>query len=201
MITIHNFQRGGRGVRLFWQCEEMGLPYHTATVTYPPSAEYKALNPLGSVPFLEDGAVKINESVAIMLYLAERYGPTPLLPQKTDPALATVLQMLIFSEASFGANMNDLLAAHFGAPEEHKKNWSVGVANMKADAFLGYIEHVLGDKEYLAGKFSLADIAIATGLGVYRGALNRTLSPKLTAYHARLAERPQYQRAQKKQTS
>lgn len=200
MITIYNFPRGGRGVRLFWQCEEMGLPYQTEVVTYPPSAKYKALNPLGSVPFLVDGEVKINESVAIMLYLAERYGPTPLLPDKKDPALGRVLQMCVFGEASFGANMNDLLAAHFGAPEADKKNWSVGVANMKAEAFLSYIEGVLGDQEYLSGKFSLADICIATGLGVYRGALNRTLSPKLSAYHARLAERPQYQRAQKKQS-
>lgn len=199
MITIYNFQRGGRGVRLCWQCEEMGLAYDTKVVTYPPSAEYMALNPLGSVPFLVDGDVKINESVAIMLYLAEHYGPTPLLPDRKDPALARVFQMLVFSEASFGANMNDLLAARFGAPEEHKKNWSVGVAEMKADAFLKYIEGALGDQEYLGGKFSLADIAVATGLGIYRGALQRTLSPKLTAYHARLADRPQYQRAQKRQ--
>ena len=28
MIKIHNFARGARGVRVFWQCEEMGLPYY-----------------------------------------------------------------------------------------------------------------------------------------------------------------------------
>ena len=58
MITIHNFPRGARGVRVFWTCEEMGLPYARAVVTYPPSPEYLALNPLGSVPFLEDASGK-----------------------------------------------------------------------------------------------------------------------------------------------
>jgi len=36
-----------------WQCEEMGLPYRFETVSFPPSAAYLVLNPLGSVPFLQ----------------------------------------------------------------------------------------------------------------------------------------------------
>ena len=39
-IKIYNFPRGGRGVRLFWQCEEMGLPYEAEAVTFPPRAAY-----------------------------------------------------------------------------------------------------------------------------------------------------------------
>ena len=54
MIRIHDFARGARGLRVVWQCEEMGLPYRFETVSFPPSAAYLALNPLGSVPFLED---------------------------------------------------------------------------------------------------------------------------------------------------
>ena len=81
MITIHNFARAARGLRIYWQCEEMGLPYRALRVPFPSDAAYRALNPLGSTPFLQDdGGVAINESVAMMLYLAQRYGPTPLLP-------------------------------------------------------------------------------------------------------------------------
>ena len=106
MITIYNFPRGARGIRVFWLCEEMGLAYTPAAVSFPTSAEYRALNPLGSVPFLEDaGGVAINESVAMMLYLAERYGPTPLLPGKSDPAFARVLQFTVFGEAALAAPM------------------------------------------------------------------------------------------------
>lgn len=201
MIKIHNFPRGGRGFRLFWQCEEMGLPYQVGTVTFPPSKEYRELNPLGTVPFLEDeGGVAINESVAIMLYLAQKYGPTPLLPVKDDPALARVLQMMVFGEATIGAGMNTLMAAHFAAPAEDKRNWSVRGLEARTEQAIGYVSDKLGDNPYLAGTdFTLADICVSTALGIWKGALGKEIPDKLVAYRERLAARPAYQRASKAQ--
>lgn len=199
MIKIHNFARGLRGVRVFWQCEEMGLPYQTAVVTYPPSAEYLALNPLGNVPFLEDDGVAINESVAMMLYLAQKYGPTPLLPAKNDPNLARVLQLTVFGEATLGANV--LLVAHFAAPEGDKKNWSVRTQESRIEQAIGFVAHMLGDRQYLVGNdLTLADISISTALGIYKGALGKQIPATLDAYRDRLAARPGYQRALKAQT-
>lgn len=197
MIRIHNFPRGARGVRVFWVCEEMGVPYGTSPVTFPPSAEYLALHPLGSVPFLEDEGVAINESVAMMLYIAQRYGPTPLLPLDDGPALARVLQLTVFSEASLGGVMNPLMAARFGAPEADKQNWSVRMMMSRAEQFIGYIEDQLGDRAYLVGEdLTLADIALSTTLGIWKGALNGAIPDRLVAWRDRLAERPAYQRAQ-----
>ena len=197
MIRIHNFARGARGLRVIWQCEEMGLPYQVETVSYPVSAAYRALNPLGSVPFLEDeGGVAINESVAMMLYLAQKYGPTPLLPGKDDPTLARVLQMTVFSEATLGAGMNPLMAAHFGAPEADKRNWSVLGTEARVEGAVGYVADMLGANPYLAGdSITLADIAVSTALGIWRGALGKALPDPLVAYRERLAARPAYQRA------
>jgi glutathione S-transferase len=197
MIRIHNFARGARGLRVAWQCEEMGLPYEVETVSFPPSEAYRALNPLGTVPFLEDeGGVAINESVAMMLYLAHRYGPTPLLPAEDDPTLARVLQMTVLSEATFGAGMNALMAAHFGAPEVDKRNWSVPTQEARSEQALRYVADVLGAGPYLAGAdFTLADIAVGTALGIWRGALGRTLPDRLAAYQERLATRPAHRRA------
>ena len=197
MIRIHNFPRGARGVRVFWVCEEMGVPYETAPVTFPPSEAYLALNPLGSVPFLEDDGVAINESVAMMLYVAQRYGPTSLLPASDDPNLAAVLQLTVFSEASFGGTMNPLMAAHFGAPAEEKQNWSARMMQARAEQFLGYVSDKLGDRAFLVGDdLTLADIAICTALGIWKGALNGAIPDNLAAWRERLAERPAYQRAQ-----
>jgi glutathione S-transferase len=199
-IKIYNFPRGGRGVRLFWQCEEMGLPYEAEAVTFPSSAAYKALNPLGTVPFLVDGEVAINESVAIMLYLAERYGPTPLLPVKNDPAFARVLQMTVFGEASIGAGFNPLLAAKFMAPDADKTNWSVRTGEARVEQFVGYVCDVLGGRDFLVGDgLTLADICVCTALGIWRGALDKVLPERLSAYQERLQARPAYQRASTKQ--
>lgn len=198
-IKIWNFPRGARGLRAMWVCEEMGLSYEAHAVTFPVSEAYRKLNPMGSVPFLEDGAVKINESVAICLYIAQKYGPTPLLPAKDDPALARVLQMTVFSEATIGGALNTLMAAHFAAPEADKQNWSVRGTEQRVDQALAYVEQLLGDNPYLAGaNFTLADIAISTALGMRQGALGKAPSAKLSAYRDRLMERPAYQRARAK---
>jgi glutathione S-transferase len=195
-IKIHNFPRGARGLRAMWVCEEMGLAYDVAKVTFPPDEAYRKLNPMGSVPFLEDGAVAINESVAIMLYLAERYGPTPLLPARDDPAFARVMQLCVFSEATLGAGLNTLMAAHFAAPEAEKRNWSVKGTEARVERALAYVEQILGDAPYLAGaQFSLADIAITTALGMRQGALGQAPPAKLGAYRERMMARPAYERA------
>ena len=198
MITIHNFARGARGLRAMWVCEEMKLPYRVSLVTFPPSAEYVALNPLGTVPFLEDdnGGVAINESLAIVLYLVQRYGPTPLLPDKNDPALPRVLQLAVLSEATVGAGMNTLMAAHFAAPEADKRNWSVRGLEPRVKQTIDYVANLLGDREFFAGAaFTIADICISTTLGIWTAALGKAIPAELVAWRERLAARPAYQRA------
>lgn len=199
-IKIWNFPRGARGIRLFWQCEEMGLPYEAEAVNFPVSDAFRTLNPIGNVPFLQDGEVAINESVAIMLYLAERYGPTPLLPKIDPVALARVLQLTVFSEASVGAFVNTLLMAKFGAPEADKQNWSARAQEQRLDQFVDFIVTTLGDRPYLVGSsLTLADISVITALGIAVGALGKVLPAPLAAYRDRLQALPTYQRARDKQ--
>jgi glutathione S-transferase len=200
MIIIYNFARGARGLRAIWQCEEMGLRYRVEAVSFPPSAAYRVLNPLGSVPFLEDeGGVAINESVAIMLYLAQRYGPTPLLPGTADGLLARVLQMTMFGEATIGAGMNPLLAARFVAPEADKRNWSVRSQEARVEQAVRYVADMLGTDPFLVGaNFTLADISVSTALGMWKGALGRALPDNLVSYQERMEARPALQRSHKR---
>jgi glutathione S-transferase len=199
MIRIYNFPRGARGLRAGWVCEEMGVPYEVVPVSFPPDAAYLAVNALGTVPFLEDEGVSITESVAIVLYLAERYGPTPLLP-KGSADFAKVLQWTIFGEASLGACLNPLLAARFGAPSESKRNWSTAMLESRMAKFLRHAADHLGDREFLVGQdLTLADICVSTALQIWQDALAGAAPETLAAYRTRLAARPAYQRAAKAQ--
>jgi len=201
MITIYNFPRGARGIRVFWVCEEMGLPYRSEAVSYPPSAAYKALNPMGSVPFLTDehGAA-INESVAMMLYVAERHGPTPLLPARDDPSFARVVQMTVFGETALGAYMNPLMMAKFAAPEGDKESWLSRALEGRLGDALAFSAGVLGDKPYLAGDtFTLADISVSCAFDMWKGALGKPIPEALSAWRERVQSRPAYQRAAKAQ--
>lgn len=196
MITIYNFSRGVRGLRVAWQCEEMGLAYEAVGFDFPAPAEYRAKYPPGSVPFLEDeGGVAIGESVAQMLYLAQRYGPTPLLPG--DPAdMARVLQLTVASEASLGGLMNPLMGTKFAAPDDQKANWTQGFCDARVVDGLDYARSLLGDRAYFVGDgLTLADIAVSTVLGMWDGALGREIPPSLAAHRDRMMERPGYRKA------
>ena len=196
MIRICNFPNGARGLRVIWQCEEMGLPYEVEAVSFPPADAYRKRNPLGTVPFLEDDDVAITESVAMMIYLAQTYGPTPLLPMRDPSRMARVIELTVFAEATFGAGLNLLMAAHFAAPAEQKDNWSVRTQEHRTEQALHFIEAALGKHPFLTGvDLTLADMAIATGLGMWKGALGREIPERLATWRDRLAARPAYQRA------
>jgi glutathione S-transferase len=95
MINIYDFPHGARGLRAAWLCEEMGLAHTFVPVGFPPDVNYRELNPFGTVPFLQDDDVSMSESVAIMLYIAEKYGPTDALPRVDDERFAKVLQFTL----------------------------------------------------------------------------------------------------------
>ena len=81
MITVYG---EGRGFRVVWLLEEMGLPYRLRPVDMLAGVEndpdYLAINPAGFIPALQDGDTILVESIAIMEYLIARHGPTPLAP-------------------------------------------------------------------------------------------------------------------------
>jgi glutathione S-transferase len=196
MLTIHNFARGARGLRAMWLCEEMNLPYAVRNHPYPTGADYRALNPLGSVPLLEDdNGIGLSESIAIMLYVAHAYGPTPLLPSD-HASLAKCLQLTVFSETELGANMNALLAAKFGAGEADKRNWSVRGLEQRVERALAHVETLIGASGFLVGgDITLADIAVSCTFAMWRGGLGKPLSGPLSTWQDRLRSRPAYQRA------
>jgi glutathione S-transferase len=170
-------------------------------IGYPPPPDYVARYAPGSVPFLEDdgdgvgAGVAMGESVAMMLYLAQRYGPTPLLPAE-PPAQARVLQLTIASEAALGGLMNPLMGTKFAAPADQKENWTAGFCDARAAGALAYVDSFAGETGYLVGEgLTLADIAIVTALGMWQGALDRPVPAGLAAHRERMMARPAYQRA------
>lgn len=201
MLKIHHLPRA-RGLRVVWLCEEMGLPYEIAPVPFPPDEAYKKLNPVGSIPFLEDdGGVAINESIAMLLYISQKYGPTPFMPQPSDPNFARVLQMTLLGEATLGSYGNVMIGAMFMAPDDQKQNWSVMGSRDRLLQGFNYVAQVLGDRQFLVGDgFTIADISVGWMVGVARTmmGLEAQLPKSLLAYHDRLIARPAYQRAEAK---
>ncbi len=103
-IKIYNCE-GSRGVRPIWTLEEMGVDYKVEMLPFPPRVfkpEYLEINILGTIPYLEDGDVRMTESVGMCQYFVQKYGPTDLHHIITISLLKPVKIFLI--PVKFGRN-------------------------------------------------------------------------------------------------
>ena len=159
---------GTRSSRVVWLAEEMGIPYEARRETFgQPSAEFLAANPVGAFPVIRDGDVAMCESTAIMQYITERYGPTPLEPPPGDPRRADYLQFVTYGEASMAAYMNPVIATQFRAPDDQKQNFTVEAAKDMFVRRQATVDKQLAKSDYLAGdSFTAADISVGYALGL-----------------------------------
>jgi glutathione S-transferase len=196
MITVFG---EGRGFRVVWLLEEMGLPYRLRDVDLlagvENDAEFLAVNPAGFIPAIQDGDVTMVESIAIMEYLMARYGPTPLAPEPSDPAFPAYQQFLHLGEAGLAASMYFVSGARNLAPEAERWNWSAKQALETFESRLGLVTRQLERTPYLAGQtFTAADISVIYALELARRNVGYPLGPLETDYVARARARAAYQR-------
>lgn len=197
MITVFG---EGRGFRVVWLLEEMGLPYRLRPVDLlagvEGDTEFLAVNPAGFIPAIVDGDVTMVESIAIMEYLLARYGPTPLAPDAHDPAFPAYQQFLHLGEAGLAGPNNVIVATHILAPEAERQNWSTRWALKTFESRRGLVTRQLALSPYLAGEtFTAADISVTYALEFAQRTGNAVLGEVERAYVARTTGREAYVRA------
>jgi glutathione S-transferase len=154
-----------RSFRPLWMLEEMALPYRLHLLPFPPryrQPDYLAINPLGTIPYLRDDGVELTESVAMLPWIGERYGPTPLIVEAGEPDRAAFLNYLFQADATFTFPQTLVLRYRVLEPEERRQP---AVADAYAVWFLRrmeWVERGLADgRDWLvAGRFTAADIAV-----------------------------------------
>ncbi|GAM97276.1 glutathione S-transferase [alpha proteobacterium U9-1i] len=197
MLKIYHSQ-GARSLRVLWLCEEMGVPYETAEASFiKPSEEFKAVNPLRTVPAMTDGDVSMIESVAMMIYIMAKHGPTDLEVKPHEAGYADYLQYLLFGEAGLAAYGNPLVGTRYRAPDDQKQNWTATYLKTAILKRLEFIASKLGGKPYVAAnRFTAADISVAYIVDAAKFAgIEKELPPAFRAYFDNLAQRPAFQRA------
>jgi glutathione S-transferase len=197
MITVFG---EGRGFRVVWLLEEMGLAYRLRRVDLlagvDKDPEFLAINPGGFIPAIQDGDVTMVESIAIMTYLLARHGPTPLAPDPRDPAFPAYLQFLHLGEAGLAVPANYVASARNFAPEADRQNWSARDALETFESRLRLVTRQLARAPYLAGEtFTAADISVTYALMLARRAAGIALGAAEQAYMTRTGEREAYKRA------
>jgi len=156
------------GRKISVMLEETGLPYHVVPIDLGVGAQaapdFVALNPNQKIPVLvdhdvDDEPLTIFESGAILVHLAERTGQ--FLP--ADPARrAAVLQWLMFQMSQVGPIFGQ--AGHFAndAPKSQPREqlaYATGRFIGESLRILGVLDGALARHEFLAGDYSIADVA------------------------------------------
>lgn len=150
------------GYKVSVTLEETGLPYETHALKLNELEQkqpwFLAINPNGRIPAIVDtdnGDFAVFESGAIMIYLAEKTG-SPLLP--TDfKNRSRVLQWLMFQMGGVGPMMGQANVFFRYFPEKIQP--AIDRYQGETRRLLGVLDSHLANHEYLAGDYSIADIA------------------------------------------
>lgn len=196
MITVYG---EGRGFRVVWLLEEMGVAYRLRDVDLlagvENDAEFLAINPGGFIPAIRDGEVTMVESIAIMEYLMARYGPTPLAPQPQDADFPAYQQFLHLGEAGLAASAYFVSGARNIAPPAERDNWSARQALDVFETRLRLVSRQLAQAPYMAGtRFTAADISVTYALELAQRNIGYAFGEPELAYLARTTGRDGYRR-------
>lgn len=190
MLTIFWAPRTRAG-RAIWMAEELGLEYQLERVELgaAPGGAFAAASPMGKVPAIADGEVRMADSAAICTYLADRYGKGSLAPDIDDDRRGQYLYWMFFSPGA----MEPAMAEKFGGwkPNPRAHGWG------SLDAMLEVLSRGLAQGPWLLGEqFTAADVMVGSTANFMRmfGALEGD-HPLINAYIDRCLARPAWQRA------
>ncbi|MDF1715181.1 MAG: glutathione S-transferase family protein [Antarcticimicrobium sp.] len=195
------YAQNTRAVRIAWLLEELGLDYEIERFELGSPAmrapAYLQIHPMGRVPVLEDGDIRLFESGAIVQYILALYGNGQLQPAVGTQEFAEYLQWLHYCEGMIMPPVNTLVVETVLLPPERRTELNVKRATKLLNQILMAVEHHMQGRAFLAGDFTAADIMTGHSVTVSRDMLKMDFSdkPNLSAYADRLLERPALQKA------
>ncbi len=188
----------GRGLardsRVRWALEEVGQTYDVRYLSFAELKEpaHRALQPFGQIPTYEAGDIRLFETGAIILHIAETHGG--LLPQEAA-GRAKAINWMFAALSTIEPPILELESTRFN---DRDKPWGAARTVMAEDRIrtrLADLDGALGDAPWIAGAFSAADILMCSVLLRIKGSAMLEEQPRLAAYLARGESRPAYQRA------
>ena len=139
--------------------EEMGLPYEVRVIDFATQEQkadwYVRLNPNGRIPTLDDDGFILFESGAILIYLAEKTGK--FLPKDVH-GRSRVIQWLMFQMSGVGPMMGQANVFLRYFPE--KIPAVIERYQREVTRLFGVLDRQLASHEYIAGEYSIADMAL-----------------------------------------
>ena len=175
---------------------EKGLKWETTWVDLAKGEqkkpEYLAINPVGKVPALIDGAVVVHDSTIINEYLEDKYPQPPLLPG--DPEMrARARSFEDYADAYLAPSFAKIML-NMRKPEAERDQEKIKEGEREMRDHLAYLDRELKGRQFVAGQMSLGDISFIPPLANYERAGYKIGPefPNLQSWWERMKARPSF---------
>lgn len=199
MLVIWGRDNSVNVQKALWVAEELGLPYRRidagAAFGVVNTPEYRALNPNGLVPTIDDDGFVLWESGAIVRYLAAKHAPGTLWP--TDLKIrAEADRWMDWKNTTFWPAIRPVFWNLIRTPVEARDPTAMEASRLATIGVMAILDAHLADRAYVAGDaFTMGDIPV--GCGVWRWfalPIERPEFPNVRRWFDALGERPAYRK-------
>jgi len=184
-----------------WAAEELGLAYEAidagGAFGVVDTPQYRAMNPNGRVPVIEDEGFVLWESNAIVRYLMARHANgTPWYPEDLQ-ARACADKWMDWTTSSFAGPFRTVFWGVLRTPADQQDWPAINAAIKECDGLLSMADQTLATQPYLSGdEIGMGDIPLGSFIYAwFEMPIERAPQPHLQAWYARLKQRPAYQKA------
>lgn len=183
-----------RSIRARWTLQELGVDFESIVIKVvegeTQSPEYLGVNPAGKIPSLIDGDLVLTESVAIAVYLAEKYPQKGLLPTELHER-AQLNRWMLFTVTELEQPLWRIARHSFIYPEEQRLPADVEIARSEFRAMAAVMEKHMKGREFVVGnRVSVGDFVLAYTLDWGNEEQLLDGCPSLLAYMKRMYDRP-----------
>ena len=198
MLTVFGRRNSANVQKVMWLVGELKLQHRHVprggTFGGLDTLEFRAMNPAGKVPVIDDDGVIAWESHAILRYLAARYGADALWPQ-APAKRARIEPWIDWAQTSFQVDfLSGVFWGLYRTPEPQRDWPAIHAALARCAEHTKILDSLLSLRPFLAGDaLTLADIPVGTLMFRYFTLdIERPARPHLKAWFHRLADRPAY---------
>ena len=196
MLTLY-YATGTRATRIVFLLEELGVDWTRASLDLKrgdnKTPEYLAVHPHGWVPALRDGDIKIFETAAICLYLADRHPDKGLAPKLSSPERAAYYQWVIYSVATLEPAIAEIYL-QLQRPEGDRDEAVLSAGHNRFSASADVLSRALSGPYLLPSGFSAADVLVGHMM-VWADAMGLLAGQNVLAQYAdRIRARPAFGR-------
>jgi glutathione S-transferase len=184
--------------KVLWCCEEMGVKYERidagGTFGVVNTPQYRALNPNGLVPTIEDGPFVLWESNAIVRYLTAKHGAGKLWPENLK-IRAEADKWMDWQTATFWPAFRPLFWNLVRTPVDQRDTKAMEESRLRCVELLGYLDAHLKNRTYVAGDdLTMGDIPMGCAIWRWFGLqIERPDLTNLQRWFDNLRQRPAYQ--------